>query len=73
MWWVEIIFGITQKNITPFNNLLLNSYFKNLIVGLFILYVLNIHVNFNSNKMLFIIQLINLFFMHNFRPQKLKI
>ena len=57
---------------TPFNNLLLNLYFKNLIVGLLILYVLNIYVNFNSNQMLFIIQFINSSFMHYFNLQKLK-
>ena len=57
---------------TPFNNLLLNLYFKNLIVGLLILYVLNIYVNFNSNQMLFIIQFINSPFMHYFNLQKLK-
>ena len=33
---------------TPPNNLLLNSYFKNPIVELHILHVLNIHYNFHQ-------------------------
>ena len=33
--------------------------FKNLIVELYIIYVLNIHVKFRSNKILFTIQSIN--------------
>jgi len=36
--------------------------FENLIVGLHIFYVLNTHVNFRANWMLFIIRSINLFF-----------
>ena len=35
--------------------------------------VLNMHIKFRSNRMLFIIRLINLFFIHNFRSQKLEI
>ena len=54
--------------------LLLDVNFENLTVGLLhILYVLNIHVKFHSIWMLFIILSINLFFMHKFRLQKLKI
>ena len=40
---------------------------------MYVLYVLNTHVKFPSNRMLFTIQLINLFFVHNFRPKKLEI
>ena len=43
------------------------SYFKNLTIALHVLYVLNIHVKFCVNWMLFTIQSINLFFMHNFK------
>ena len=43
----------TLSNVTPPNNLLLNLYFKNLIVELHILYVLNMHANFHVNRMLF--------------------
>ena len=34
---------IDLSNVTPFNNLLLNSYFKNLVVELYVLYVLNMN------------------------------
>ena len=36
-------------NVTPTNNLLLNSYFENPTVGLHVLYVLNMHDNFHAN------------------------
>ena len=36
-------------NVTPTNNLLLNSYFENPTVGLHVLYVLNMHANFHAN------------------------
>ena len=42
------------------------------MVGLYVLYVLNMHVKFCLNRMLFIIQLKNIIFMHNFLPQKLE-
>ena len=47
---------------------LLDVNFENLIVKLHFLYVVNTHVKFQSNKMLFTIQSINLFFMHNYIP-----
>ena len=53
--------------------LLLNVNFENLIVGFHILYVFNTHVKFYSNRMLFTIQSINLFFLHKFKSQKLEI
>ena len=43
-------------------------YFENLIIELYILYSLNTYVNW----MLFTIWFINLFFIHNFKLQKLK-
>ena len=49
---------------------LLDVNFENLTVRLHILYVFNMHVKFRSNRMLFTIQSINLYFIHNFRPQK---
>ena len=49
------------------------TYFENLIIELHVLYVLKTHVKFHFNRMLFIIQSINLFFMYNFRLQKLEI
>ena len=48
-------------------------YFENLTVELHIIYVFNINVNIFANWMLFSIQSINLFFMYNFKLQKLKI
>ena len=47
--------------------------FENLTVKFHILYILNKHINFYINQMLFIIRPINLFFIHNFRSQKLEI
>ena len=44
---------------------------KILIIEFHVLYVFNMHIKFYSNKMLFIIRSINLFFfIHNFRSQK---
>ena len=40
---LKITPGVTLSNITPLNNLLLNSYFENPTVELHVLYVLNIH------------------------------
>ena len=34
MSWIQVTPGVTLNNFTPSNNLLLNSYFENLIVGL---------------------------------------
>ena len=48
-------------------------YFGNLTVGVPVLHVLNMYIKFYVNKMLFTIQFINLYLMHNFRLQKLKI
>ena len=42
-------------------------YLENLTVRLHFLYVLNTHIKFYANQMLFIIQFLNLIFMHNFR------
>jgi len=58
---------------TPTKNTNMNMYFENLIVGLYVLYILNKHVKFCINYMLFNIKSINLFFIHNFRLQKFKI
>ena len=55
---------------TPTKKINMVTYFENLTAGLHVLYT---HVKFCVNQMLFIIQFINLFFMHNFRQQKLKI
>ena len=49
------------------------TYFNNLTVELHVFYVLNTHFKFYINWILFTIQLINLFFMHNFRLQNFEI
>ena len=48
----------------------IDTYFKNLIIELHVLYVLNTHVKFFANWILFTIWSINLFFIHNFILQK---
>ena len=48
-------------------------YLGNLIARVYVLYVLNKHIKFHVNQMLFIIRSINLFFIHNFRLQKFQI
>ena len=50
-----------------FKFFLLGVNFESLMVGLHIFYNLNIYIKFHSNQILFIIQLINLFVIHNFR------
>ena len=50
----------------------MNSYLENPIVGLYILYVLNMHANFDVNQMLFAIRSINSYFMYYFKLQKLE-
>ena len=47
--------------------------FGNLTVEFHVPYVLNMRIKFHSNRMLFTIRLINIFFMHKFKSQKLKI
>ena len=64
---VQVIPGITIKNVIPLNNLLLNLYFENLIIGLLGLYVLNIYAKFYENQMLIIIQFIISFSMYYFK------
>ena len=48
-------------------------YFENIIIELHFLYVLNMHVKFHVNQMLFTIWFINLFLMYNFILQKFEI
>ena len=55
MVWVQVTSSVSLSNVTLPNNLLLNSYFENLTIGLYILYVFNMHANFYTNQMLFII------------------
>ena len=46
--------------------------FENLTVAFHISYVLSIHIKFRSNWILFTIRSIDLFFIHNFKSQKLE-
>ena len=55
MNWIQVTPGVTLSNVTPTNNLLLNSYFENLTIGLHVLYIFNMNANFYTNKMLFTI------------------
>ena len=48
----------------------MNLYFENSTVGLHVLFVLNMHVDFHTNEMLFTIRSINSSFMHYFKIQK---
>ena len=50
----------------------LNMNFENLTVRLHVLCALNMRVKFRSNRMLFTIRSIKLFFIHNFLSQNLK-
>jgi len=62
------------KATTPTKKINIVKYFENLIIGLYIVCVLNAHVKFPTYRILFNIQSINLFiFMHNFIMQKLEI
>ena len=70
--WVKVISSVTLSNVTPLNILLLNSYFENLTIGLHVLYVFNLHVNFYTSQMLFTIQSINSYFMQYFNLRKLE-
>ena len=48
--WIQVTLDVTLKNVTPTNNLLLNSYFENPTVGSHFLYVFNMHANFHANR-----------------------
>ena len=51
MGWVQVTPGVTLNNITPHNNLLLNSYFENPTIELHVLYVFKMHAIFHANLM----------------------
>ena len=52
---------------------MLLKYFENLTIKLHVLYSLNTHVKFCVNQILFTIRSISLYFMRNFKSQKLAI
>ena len=51
------------------NKINITIYFENIIVKLHVLYMLNTHVKFCVNQILFTIWSINLYFIHNFKLQ----
>ena len=53
MGWVQVIPGVILSDVTLSNNLLLDLNFKNSIVGLHVLYILNMHNNIHANQLLF--------------------
>ena len=55
MDWVQVTSDIILSNIKSPNNLLINLYFENSTIRLHDLYVLNIHANFHTNRILFTI------------------
>ena len=68
MWGLVSLSNSVDRNLLNYSFIiLLDMNFKNITVKLHIFYVFNTQVKFRSNKMLFIIPLINLFFIHNFR------
>ena len=69
----KLLGGVTLSNVTPPSYLLLNSYFKNRTVELLVLYMLNMHVNFHANWMLFILWSINSTFMNYFKHKNLNL
>ena len=48
-------------------------YVKNITIKLHVFYVINMHVKFCINQILFTVQSINLFFKYNFKLQTHKI
>ena len=63
-----------ERNSSNFSYIsFLGMNFENLTVEFHVPYILNIHIKFHSNRILFTIWSINLFFIYNFRLQKLEI
>ena len=65
--------GYSLKLQTHLIKINITAYFENLTVELHVLYALNTHVKFCVNWTLFTISSIILYFMHNFKLQKLAI
>ena len=73
IFWIKFNYKISYKLRLQFllNKINIIIYFKNLTIELHILYILNIHVKFSVNRILFIIWVISLYFMHKYKLQKL--
>ena len=65
--WFEQYSTLTLKKIN------MSIYLENLIIELYVLYILNKYIKFRVNWILFTIRYINLIFVYNFRLQKFKI
>ena len=66
--------NLSTKLVIPLlNKINFTTYFKNLTVKLHVLYVLNIYIKFCVKWILFTIWFINLYFLQNFKLQKLQI
>ena len=61
------------KAITLTQKINIATYFKNLTIELHVPYIFNTNVKFCDNRILFTIWSINLYFMYNFKLQKLAI
>ena len=83
-WWLVGYVGFIKNKVSLQTSLERNSSnfsyisffclnFEDLTVKFHVLYVLNMHIKFLSNWILFTIWSVNLFFIHNFRSQKFKI
>ena len=64
---------LQPKATTLLNIINIIIYFENLIIGLHFPYALNTYVKFCDNQILFTIWFIRLYFMHNFKLQRLAI
>ena len=75
----ELVWMLSIQPYVPHVTSIVNSILHQLSIEfingipLYVLYILNMHIKFRSNQMLFTIRSINLFLIHNFRSQKLKI
>ena len=65
--------GSSLKVTTLLNKINIITYFENLTVELHVIYTLNTHVKFCVSWILFTIRSINLYFIYNFKIQKLTI
>ena len=55
MGCIQVTPGVILNNVIPLKNFLLNSCFENPNIILHFFYILNMHVNFHVNRLLFTI------------------
>ena len=61
---------LQPKTTTSTKKINMTIYFENITFKLHVLYILNTHVKFRTNQMLFTIRSINLIFIYNLKPYK---